>query len=131
MKNNASDNTQPKILIVDWDPKIRNLVDVSLSKIGYTVIETFNDVGALEQVEKEKPDLIILDVIAPPKGGFAILGELKRDSKNINIPIIMLTSRKSNGNDIYGPRGWDGVSAYLIKPINPSELIYFAEKILS
>ena len=82
---------------------------------------------ALEQVAKEKPEMVILDVMMPRIDGFEVLKKLQADAKTRDIPVIMLTA-KAQDADIF--KGWSqGVSSYLTKPFNPRELLTFVERI--
>jgi two-component system alkaline phosphatase synthesis response regulator PhoP/two-component system response regulator VicR len=116
-----------KILVVDDERHIVRLVQVNLEKVGYQVITAYDGVEALEQVGKEKPDMVILDVMMPRMDGFEVLKKLQADAKTRDIPVIMLTA-KAQDADIF--RGWSsGVSSYLTKPFNPRELLTFVERI--
>lgn len=116
-----------KILVVDDERHIVRLVQVNLEKVGYQVITAYDGVEALEQVGKEMPDMVILDVMMPRMDGFEVLKKLQADAKTRDIPVIMLTA-KAQDADIF--RGWSsGVSSYLTKPFNPRELLTFVERI--
>jgi len=111
------------VLVVDDENHIRRLVEVNLSRGGYRVTQAFDGRDALEKMEVERPDMIVLDWMMPRMDGFALLIHLKRDPKTSEIPIRMLTA-KAQDADIF--RGWaSGVDAYLTKPFNPSELMTF------
>lgn len=117
-----------KILVVDDQKHIVRLVQITLEKAGYEVVMAYDGVEALEQVEKEIPDLIVLDVMMPRMDGFEVLQKLQANTKYQTIPVIMLTA-KAQDADIW--RGWaSGVSSYLVKPFNPRELLTFVQRIL-
>lgn len=116
-----------RILVVDDERHIVRLVQVNLEKVGYQVITAYDGVEALEAVGKEKPDMVILDVMMPRMDGFEVLKKLQADASTRDIPVIMLTA-KAQDADIF--RGWSsGVSSYLTKPFNPRELLTFVERI--
>ena len=116
-----------KILVVDDERHIVRLVQVNLEKVGYQVVTAYDGVEALEQMTKEKPDMVILDVMMPRMDGFEVLKKLQADASTRDIPVIMLTA-KAQDADIF--RGWSsGVSSYLTKPFNPRELLTFVERI--
>ncbi|MFW5867902.1 MAG: response regulator transcription factor [Armatimonadota bacterium] len=116
-----------KILVVDDERHIVRLVEVNLSRAGYDVATAYDGVEALEKVEEEKPDMIVLDVMMPRMDGFEVLKRLQADPDTQDIPVIMLTA-KAQDADIF--RGWSsGVSSYLTKPFNPRELLTFVERI--
>jgi two-component system alkaline phosphatase synthesis response regulator PhoP/two-component system response regulator VicR len=116
-----------KILVVDDERHIVRLVEVNLTRAGYDVVTAYDGVEALEQFAKEKPDMLVLDVMMPRMDGFEVLKKLQSDPASKGVPIIMLTA-KAQDADIF--RGWSsGVSSYLTKPFNPRELLTFVERI--
>ncbi len=116
-----------KILAVDDERHIVRLVQVNLERQGYEVVTAFDGKEALEKVESENPDLIVLDVMMPYMDGFEVLQHLKKNQNTRDIPVIMLTA-KAQDADVF--RGWQsGVDCYLTKPFNPMELIAFVRRI--
>jgi len=116
-----------KILVVDDERHIVKLVEVNLKKHGYEVVTAYDGVEALEKVEAEKPDMLVLDVMMPRMNGFDVLKRLQANPHTQEIPVIMLTA-KAQDADIF--KGWQsGVSSYLTKPFNPRELLTFVERI--
>jgi two-component system alkaline phosphatase synthesis response regulator PhoP/two-component system response regulator VicR len=116
-----------KILAVDDERHIVRLVQVNLERQGYEVVTAFDGKEALEKVESEHPDLIVLDVMMPYMDGFEVLQNLKKNQNTRDIPVIMLTA-KAQDADVF--RGWQsGVDCYLTKPFNPMELIAFVRRI--
>jgi signal transduction histidine kinase/CheY-like chemotaxis protein len=108
------------ILVVDDEESIRSLLHQELSDAGYLIEEASNGKEALECIRKNKPDLIILDVMMPEMNGFDVAAILKNDPQTMDIPIIVLSvvQDKARGFRI-------GVDRYLTKPIDTTEL--FAE----
>jgi two-component system, OmpR family, alkaline phosphatase synthesis response regulator PhoP len=116
-----------KILVVDDERQIVKLVEINLHKAGYTVVTAYDGVEALEKVDSEKPDMIVLDVMMPRMNGFDVLKRLQANPATEHIPVIMLTA-KAQDADIFA--GWQsGVSSYLTKPFNPRELLTFVQRI--
>jgi two-component system alkaline phosphatase synthesis response regulator PhoP/two-component system response regulator VicR len=116
-----------KILVVDDEPHIVRLVEVNLTRAGYEVLKAYDGIEALDIVGKEKPDMVVLDVMMPRMDGFETLKALQADPLTQSIPVIMLTA-KAQDADIF--RGWSsGVSSYLTKPFNPRELLTFVQRI--
>ncbi len=116
-----------KILAVDDERAIVRLVQVNLERQGYEVVTAFDGKEALEKVEAENPDLIVLDVMMPYMDGFEVLQNLKKNQMTRDIPVIMLTA-KAQDADVF--RGWQsGVDCYLTKPFNPMELTAFVKRI--
>jgi two-component system alkaline phosphatase synthesis response regulator PhoP/two-component system response regulator VicR len=118
-----------KILAVDDERHIVRLVQINLQKEGYEVVTAGNGREALEKVESEKPDLIVMDVMMPEMDGFEALEKLKANPETAQIPIIMLTA-KAQDADVFS--GWQkGADLYLTKPFNPSELLTFVKRIFA
>jgi two-component system, OmpR family, alkaline phosphatase synthesis response regulator PhoP len=116
-----------KILAVDDERHIVRLVEVNLARAGYNVVTAFDGREALQKVESEKPDLVVLDVMMPFMDGFEVLRNLKANPETAEIPVIMLTA-KAQDADVF--RGWQsGVDCYLTKPFNPMELLTFVKRI--
>ena len=119
--------TAKKILAVDDERSIVRLIQVNLERQGYQVVTAFDGKEALEKVESEHPDMLVLDVMMPYMDGFEVLHALKKNPATRDIPIIMLTA-KAQDADV--ARGWmTGAHAYLTKPFNPMELISFVKRI--
>jgi len=102
-----------KILIVDDDDSIRSLLQQELGDAGYNIEEARNGKEALAAVRKQRPDLIILDIMMPEMNGFDVAAVLKNDPQTMDIPIIVLSivQDKTRGFRI-------GVDRYLTKPID-------------
>ncbi|MBI2842565.1 MAG: response regulator [Armatimonadetes bacterium] len=118
-----------KILAVDDEKHIVRLVQVNLERQGYEVVTANDGKEALQKVEEERPDLVVLDVMMPYMDGFEVLQNLRRNASTREIPVIMLTA-KAQDADVF--RGWQsGVDCYLTKPFNPMELISFVKRIFA
>ena len=120
----------PRILIADDEPSLRLLVRATLSaNKSFELIEASDGNEALSKVQKELPDLILLDVMMPGLSGFEVCERLKNDPKTKNITIIMLTAKGQQSD-----RDWAisvGTDYFLTKPFSPIELYNLIEKILS
>ncbi|HET7116467.1 MAG TPA: GAF domain-containing protein [Hanamia sp.] len=105
------------ILVVDDDDSIRSLLEQELSEAGYLIEQATNGKEALECIRKNRPDLIILDVMMPEMNGFDVAAILKNDPQTMDIPIIILSiiQDKARGFRI-------GVDRYLTKPIDTAQL---------
>jgi DNA-binding response OmpR family regulator len=112
-----------RILVVDDDPDIVELLVLNLEAGGYTV-ETANDgQQALDVAKQMLPDLIVLDVMMPRKDGLEALAELKMHPTTTDIPVVMLTA-KATDSDVW--TGWQaGADYYLTKPFDVDELMRF------
>ena len=126
---------EAKILIVDDDPDITEAMRVILENKNYIVSNAGGIEQAMESLEEELPDLIILDVMmSTTQDGFILSRKLKADDKYKNIPILMLTSIKDKmGIDFKsaaGDESWLPVDEYLTKPVKPDVLIEKVAKLL-
>jgi two-component system, OmpR family, alkaline phosphatase synthesis response regulator PhoP len=109
---------EAKILIVDDEKNIVELIKFHLKKENYRVIEAYKGKDALDLYRKEKPDLIILDVMLPDMGGFEVCKTIRKESR---VPIIMLTAK---GEEIDKILGFElGADDYITKPFSPRELL--------
>ena len=110
-----------RILICDDDPLLLELINFRLDAKGYEVIKTIDGDEALAKTREEKPDLVVLDAMMPRMDGFEVLLRLKNDPATAQIPVIMLTARRSERDIVSAlERGADD---YLVKPFIPDELL--------
>jgi pilus assembly protein CpaE len=109
-----------KILVVDDDPDTVKFINIMLSRLGYTVVAATSGMEALERVQVEHPDLIILDVMMPGMDGYEVSRNLRRNPKTATTPILMFTAKTTIEDKL---AGYDaGVNLYLTKPIHPIDL---------
>jgi two-component system response regulator VicR len=107
-----------KILIVDDEKNIVDILKFNLNKEGFDTIEAYDGRQALEMVERENPDLILLDIMLPEYDGFTVC---KRIRQTMNTPIIMLTAREEEVDKVLGLEL--GADDYITKPFSPRELM--------
>jgi DNA-binding response OmpR family regulator len=107
-----------KILIVDDDPHIRELVRVFLRKDGFEVVEASDGVEALSKLDSVKVDLAVIDVMMPNMDGWELCRELRG---TLDIPILMLTAKAETSQKLKGFQL--GSDDYLVKPFEPLELV--------
>jgi CheY-like chemotaxis protein len=86
------DGRKPTVLVIDDDRAALDLVQIILQNEGYNVLKTYNGKEGLEVAVREKPDLVILDLIMPETSGFQVAYQLKQIPATRSIPIIILTS---------------------------------------
>jgi DNA-binding response OmpR family regulator len=115
------------VLIVEDDPKIRNLVKIYLKKDGYEVTEAVNGIEAKEKIEDLDPCILILDLMLPGISGEEICRWVREDLKSM-MPIIMLTAKASEKDRIKGFHL--GADDYVVKPFSPAELMVRIEAVL-
>lgn len=111
------ENYSEKILIVDDEPSIRQILETRLSIRGYTVILAANGEEALYLFHNEHPDLVILDIMLPKIDGYEVCSEIRKKSQ---APIIMLTALGDISDRVMGLEL--GADDYVIKPFSPKEL---------
>ena len=107
-----------KILVVDDERKIVDIVKAYLEREGYQVIVAYEGKSALELVRKQHPDLVVLDLMLPEISGWDICRTLRKES---DVPIIMLTARDETTDKIVGLEL--GADDYVTKPFDPKELV--------
>lgn len=110
-----------RVLICDDDPVIRRLLQVNLELDGYDVISARHGGEAVDLGFRERPDLIILDIMMPRMDGYEACERLKKDPATGDIPIVFL-SAKAQQADIDKGKAY-GVADYLTKPFDPAELL--------
>ena len=118
-----------KILAVDDEIDILQLVEMTLTSDGFEVITASNGIEALEQVKVHMPDLILLDLMMPEMDGFEVIEHLKQTPEMRNIPVIMLTARAQTHERIEGLSA--GADDYITKPFELEELKLRIESILA
>src|SRR5713101_4993576 len=110
-----------RILVVDDEPDILELVQYNLSKDNYDVMGVESGEEALAQVHATPPDLIVLDLMLPGVDGLEVCRVLKRDTRTAAIPIVMLTARGEEADMVAGLEL--GADDYLTKPFSPRVLL--------
>jgi DNA-binding response OmpR family regulator len=116
------------ILVSDDELNIRNILDFSLEAEGYRVIAAADGEEAFEMAVREKPDLIILDVMMPRGDGFSVCRQLKNDPRTADIPVILLTARSGRTDRDMGTRV--RADDYITKPFSPQRLVAKVQSLL-
>ncbi|RJQ25950.1 MAG: DNA-binding response regulator [Peptococcaceae bacterium] len=111
----------PKILVVDDEKNILELLRFNLEREGYQVMTAVDGVAALELARTGRPDLIVLDVMLPGQDGLAVCRDLHQYPETKNIPIIMLSARGEELDRVLGLEM--GADDYVTKPFSPRELV--------
>lgn len=114
-----------KVLIVDDDPYIRELVKILLKDEGFDVYEAGNGLEALAEIDKRKVDMVILDIMMPKMDGWELCKQLRED---YDFPILMLTAKAETKEKVKGFKL--GTDDYLVKPFEPMELIMRVKALL-
>ncbi len=117
-----------KILIVEDDRAIVDMLEYNLQEAGYATVSALNGEDGVNLAGKERPDLIILDIMLPIIDGFEVCRMLKNDSAVAGIPIIILSAKSQETDKIVGLEL--GADDYVTKPFSPRELIARTRAIL-
>lgn len=110
-----------KVLIVEDDEAIAAMLKYNLKAEGFSVVHTDDGGEALQLVQEERPDIILLDWMLPTVSGIEVCRRLRQSDKTRNIPIIMVTARGEESDKLMGLDY--GSDDYITKPFSPAELI--------
>lgn len=110
--------TRGKILVVDDEKPIAEILRYNLEQEGFAVVLAYDGDEALRLLQSEQPDLVLLDVMLPKKDGFAVCGEIRRID---NVPIIMLTAKDTELDKVLGLEL--GADDYVTKPFSAREVV--------
>ena len=110
----------PDVLVVDDDPDIRSLLALALTDAGFAVREAADGKAALEELGRQAPDAMVLDVMMPVHDGFEVLRRMKANGLAPTTKVLLLTTKKGERDRV---RGWTGgIDEYATKPFDPVEL---------
>jgi len=116
------------VLVVDDEHAIRLLCRVNLSASGLDVLEAENGRNGVELARRERPDLVLLDVMMPDVDGWAVARELAEDDRTREIPIVFLTARADAADRRMGQQL--GGVGYVVKPFDPVTIGDFVEGVI-
>ena len=114
-----------KILIVDDDKHIAELISLYMMKDGYETEEVYDGREAVKMAESFQPDLILLDLMLPGLDGYQVCTEIRKTSR---VPIIMLTAKGETFDKVLGREL--GADDYIVKPFDPKELVARVKAVL-
>jgi DNA-binding response OmpR family regulator len=117
--------SDPIILVVDDEPSISEVVTIYLQRAGYQVTVARDGQAALEAIERQPPDLVVLDLMLPKVDGLQIARRVRAQG---DTPIIMLTARREESDRITGLE--IGADDYVVKPFSPQELVSRVKAVL-
>lgn len=121
----------PKVLIVDDEPHISQLIEQALEDLeeeGVVLLKASNGADALAVIQRERPQLVYLDIMMPRMNGFDVCRTVKKDWQMADITIVMLTAK---GQEVDRQRGEEvGADLYMTKPFDPDSLYQNALKVL-
>lgn len=128
MGNGALSRTERTVLVVDDDPGVIQILEVNLRHANFAVITGVNGAQALAKASRERPDLILLDVILPDMDGLDICRRLKESRPTSQIPVILISAKVESKDIIAGMAA--GAEDYIAKPFSPSEVVALVESSL-
>ncbi len=118
------------ILVVDDEPMVREVLAVYLTRDGHRVVESADGADALEQFDRQVPDLVVLDVMLPGADGFSVLRGIRSRPADAGglVPVVLLTARVEELDRVVGLEL--GADDYVVKPFSPRELAIRVRKLL-
>jgi two-component system response regulator VicR len=116
-------------MVVDDEPDLLEVVRLILESDGYQVVTAGSGQEALDKMEKEKPDLVLLDIIMPKMDGWEVFSRIKADPKTTDIPVIMLTAKDQRIDKLIGLHVVR-VDDYITKPFGRAELLERIKRVL-
>ncbi len=120
---------EKRLVCIEDEPEMIDLVRLILSRKGFTVIGANGGVEGLEVVRRERPDLILLDLMMPDMDGWEVYQQIKADDELREIPVVVVTAKAQSIDKVLGLH-IAKVDDYITKPFGPQELLESVEKIL-
>ncbi len=120
--------SKAKVMVVDDSPTELKLMSEPFVSQGYNLITATDGEEAIQKVESERPDLIVLDVIMPKLNGFNVCRHIKKSEKLKSIKVILLTSKNQESDKFWGEK--QGADAYMTKPFSGEDLLATAVRLL-
>lgn len=110
----------PKVLLVDDDADVRYMTRVNLHFEGFQVVEARDGYEAMDLAHKERPDIVVLDVMMPGRDGLQVLRDIRSDATLEDVPVVLLSARAGREAET---EGWEvGATAYITKPFTVTGL---------
>ena len=120
--------SKKKILVVDDEPELVKAMQIRIELAGYEILVACNGREGLAKAHKEKPDLIILDLMLPKMDGYKVCAMLKHDARYMKIPIIMLTARAQESDEKLGYEC--GADDFITKPFQHEAVLAKIKELL-
>jgi len=117
----ASARAAARVLVVEDERDVAELIRFNLGKEGYDVVVTASGTDAVKQARESRPDVVLLDIMVPHLNGWEVCRRLKQDPVTRGIPVIMVTGRTEEGDKVLGFEM--GADDYVTKPFSPRELL--------
>ncbi|MBO9997497.1 MAG: response regulator [Cyanobacteria bacterium SID2] len=117
-----------RVLVIEDSVTQREMIANLLRGSGLTVIEATDGVEALDKIQGDPPDLVVLDIVMPRMNGYEVCRRLKADPKTQNVPVVMCSSKGEEFDRYWGMK--QGADAYVAKPFQPTELVGTVKQML-
>ncbi|NJK62226.1 MAG: response regulator [Synechococcaceae cyanobacterium SM2_3_1] len=117
-----------RVLVVEDSPAQREMISGLLKESGLDVSSVSDGLEALEAIQGQKPDLVVLDIVMPRMNGYEVCRRLKADPATQAMPIVMCSSKGEEFDRYWGIR--QGADAYIAKPFQPQELVGTIKQLL-
>lgn len=117
-----------KVLVVEDSPPQREMISSLLKESGLNVISAGDGIEALEQIQQDRPDIVVLDIVMPRMNGYELCRRLKDNPKTKELPVVMCSTKGEEFDRYWGMR--QGANAYIAKPFQPQELVSTVRKLL-
>ena len=114
--------------MVEDSPTQREMITDLLRGSGLSVSVATDGVEALEQIQSQRPDLVVLDIVMPRMNGYEVCRRLKSDPKTQSVPVVMCSSKGEEFDRYWGMK--QGADAYIAKPFQPTELVGTVKQLL-
>ncbi|MES0340147.1 MAG: response regulator [Anaerolineales bacterium] len=118
-----------RVVCIEDEPEMIDLVRLILGRKGFDVIGANGGIEGLETVQRERPDLVLLDLMMPDMDGWEVYQQMKADDDLRNIPVVVVTAKAQSIDKVLGLH-IAKVDDYITKPFGPQELLESVEKII-
>lgn len=117
-----------KVLVVEDSPPQREMISSLLKDNGMNVTSASDGIEALEQIQQDRPDIVVLDIVMPRMNGYELCRRLKDNPTTKELPVVMCSTKGEEFDRYWGMR--QGANAYIAKPFQPQELVGTVKKLL-
>ncbi len=117
-----------KVLVVEDSVTQREMITDLLKDSGLSVTVANDGVEALERIQGQRPDLVVLDIVMPRMNGYEVCRRIKADPKTQSVPVVMCSSKGEEFDRYWGMK--QGADAYIAKPFEPQELVGTVKQLL-
>ena len=117
-----------KIVVVDDSQADLKLIEEYLKSAHHTVVSFSNAMDLEDKLVKEKPDVVVMDIVMPGRSGFQACRDLKSDERYKNIPVILCSSKRQESDKFWGQQ--QGANTYLVKPVKAEALLDAIKEVL-